>query len=1174
MYKMNVNSIITILLLYINIIKKVINTPVEIDVKTNQQFINAISQKNDVKLNIKKEITINSSLIYNVNSSISKIIIQGESTASSIIKFTNNDGGLSFGSSTKEIEISNITISFKTYFNDNENIYIKNVVVDSGQFFFNTNYQDNNSIIISNSTFIPPKYPISYYIYLINSNFLIEGCKIYGNENILNAFLNAKNLKNNENYGELIIKDTLISGGHFSKAFDIYNVKDVIIDNSNFRELVNPSKKGGGTLNFITCTNITISNSNFNDNHSFSNGGSLNFNKPLTINLNNLTFTNSTAVISGSAISINSEIIDHSYVVIKDISVKDVNVISSREASGLFLGLLGYIEIDIENVYCDNIHSQESDGSLIFINGDLSMNIKNITANNITGNGVGALFINTVNVNDVIINAKDIIFSNSYINSQKNTASFLRLTAGLFEASNVTIINIGGDYSSLIVQQNTGIVKINNLLIDGYNSKIPTALFESDIRDKKVSLELNKIVVKNIKSNGVIISLQDTECLITNSEFVNIHSCYINEECYQNKEIIFYMEKASIAILNWESKINFENVIFTNVYGERGFFNGVGTTTTFKNVTIQDGYEKMGIFNIDYNNSSKGDFIIHNSYFINNKGINGNIANIVYCPKGDYTLNFYNSHFYNNYSSKFGGVIYSINEYTPSNVLFSNCEFLNNNSKYGNIAYSLDKNSEPKFIFKDSTFLNKLKSEKYSFVTNPTKLMFSENSYIINNILSGDVINKNIIFKIYDDYENKFIFGYDADLLNINELFFFEVKATDMEGKTENIALFGQRKSYCWEDSCSINNLKIVGIPGEYLFKLKLLTYGSYSKFYNDEISMKIKILECNETKYIYQFKEHPTIKSCYSPTCHASCNTGECINDNVCDCTKTPFTGLYCDEHYILHRNKYMDYFHRLLAIILIIMDIICMYYTIKYRNNPVVKGGSINFLIIILFGLILNSCYIFFISKKRETNGDCYNIYILKNIGFSLVFGSILVKTYRINFIFTHVKHSIIFKTYKMYMIIGLIILFHTILLIIWIIFKNLNCVLLYTTLEEEYHDCKYSKTKFLSIIFNSVILFIGTYLAYSIRYVNDNFKEPLAVPIYVYSVCNILSEIVDHIEDIPLSFKDEVMIFSVIIYTLVILYYLYIKKFITIWKKEPEFISTSQFKLNEIPLNTYKL
>jgi len=37
------------------------------------------------------------------------------------------------------------------------------------------------------------------------------------------------------------------------------------------------------------------------------------------------------------------------------------------------------------------------------------------------------------------------------------------------------------------------------------------------------------------------------------------------------------------------------------------------------------------------------------------------------------------------------------------------------------------------------------------------------------------------------------------------------------------------------------------------------------------------------------------------------------------------------------------MDYFHRLLAIILIIMDIICMYYTIKYRNNPVVKGGKI---------------------------------------------------------------------------------------------------------------------------------------------------------------------------------------------------------------------------------------
>jgi len=38
----------------------------------------------------------------------------------------------------------------------------------------------------------------------------------------------------------------------------------------------------------------------------------------------------------------------------------------------------GYIVMDIEDLYCENIHSYQSDGPLIYINEDVKMEIKYI----------------------------------------------------------------------------------------------------------------------------------------------------------------------------------------------------------------------------------------------------------------------------------------------------------------------------------------------------------------------------------------------------------------------------------------------------------------------------------------------------------------------------------------------------------------------------------------------------------------------------------------------------------------------------------------------------------------------------------------------------------------------------------------------------------------------------
>ncbi|ORX42549.1 hypothetical protein BCR36DRAFT_306636 [Piromyces finnis] len=134
-----------------------------------------------------------------------------------------------------------------------------------------------------------------------------------------------------------------------------------------------------------------------------------------------------------------------------------------------------------------------------------------------------------------------------------------------------------------------------------------------------------------------------------------------------------------------------------------------------------------------------------------------------------------------------------------------------------------------------------------------------------------------------------------------------------------------------------------------------------------------------------------------YKPVCDPMCNSGICINDNICDCSKTKFRGKLCDERYQLKRNKIMDNLTFLLCLILISIQIILIIFVFKFRNNKVIKSGSTDFMIIILCGSLLYSFHIILYSFSR-TQLSCYLISIFKYIGFSLVYGSILVKTYRI--------------------------------------------------------------------------------------------------------------------------------------------------------------------------------
>jgi len=81
-----------------------------------------------------------------------------------------------------------------------------------------------------------------------------------------------------------------------------------------------------------------------------------------------------------------------------------------------------------------------------------------------------------------------------------------------------------------------------------------------------------------------------------------------------------------------------------------------------------------------------------------------------------------------------------------------------------------------------------------------------------------------------------------------------------------------------------------------------------------------------------------------YFPKCETSCNSGDCINNNVCDCSKTHFTGQYCNEYEKLNRMEKMDIFITMISVLMIIASVIIIYFLLHCKNYPNIKGGKNN--------------------------------------------------------------------------------------------------------------------------------------------------------------------------------------------------------------------------------------
>ncbi|ORX42624.1 hypothetical protein BCR36DRAFT_362122 [Piromyces finnis] len=340
------------------------------------------------------------------------------------------------------------------------------------------------------------------------------------------------------------------------------------------------------------------------------------------------------------------------------------------------------------------------------------------------------------------------------------------------------------------------------------------------------------------------------------------------------------------------------------------------------------------------------------------------------------------------------------------------------------------------------------------------------------NMLSGETILKKINFVIEDDFDQ--VINTDP-IEKISDLIFFNIEMND----TYNAKLIGQTGFYCDIGICTIPSFKVVGIPGNYELIISLQTFGNYIEFNNSKIEVGLTINECNDS-YLYQDIENIGIKSCYLPKCNPSCNTGKCININICDCSNSQYVGLYCNEYYKTEKTEILDLVVKIISYSLTFITILLLIGIWVFKKNEKVKAASFDFLVLILIGIIINNMYLIVLTKKQDSVENCVAEYLFKNVGFSLVFGCILGKTLRIFIIFeNNRKLKFLIRKKPMYSIVFSILLFHLATTLIMTLKNEVHLniqEITYNGKKQQYNSCSFPPLKKIGYI---ILFFFKIYI-----------------------------------------------------------------------------------------------
>lgn len=439
---------------------------------------------------------------------------------------------------------------------------------------------------------------------------------------------------------------------------------------------------------------------------------------------------------------------------------------------------------------------------------------------------------------------------------------------GYFVLVECTFQKFKGIKSGLFKQENYGTIEIKGSTIIDFYSKYPEPIFyinNLNYLDNDIKLIIWDLTVKNVYQEGVLFYLNNCSAEINNSSFDNIHECYLHNNCNSDKDIPEENFESALFYQTGSTNFKITNCTFNHIYGKYGTKITRGNTKIYNSELTNSYFQNGFLYYPDTTDKTiRGTYWFEDLLFKNNTSVSGTFLHISDVKtKVNLFGSFTNVRFISNTATNFGGVIFSEagRNVTIDSVDFKECSFEENKAERGKISYVHDNNHDVNYVMQNKNTMINLKKDINNFVTNPTHLLFDDydNSTLVIN--SGDRIGQ-YSCTIYDDYGNKFNQSTDISDYTLDELIFYELSLEGIEKREQHSIIYGPNSGYCLNNNCKFKNIRLVGTPGNYLLKLRIVGFGHYNEFSNNEASLSIEIKECDTRKFNYQDKDGGNIKS------------------------------------------------------------------------------------------------------------------------------------------------------------------------------------------------------------------------------------------------------------------------------------------------------------------------
>uniref|UniRef100_A0AC34EZB1 G-protein coupled receptors family 3 profile domain-containing protein n=1 Tax=Panagrolaimus sp. ES5 TaxID=591445 RepID=A0AC34EZB1_9BILA len=214
-------------------------------------------------------------------------------------------------------------------------------------------------------------------------------------------------------------------------------------------------------------------------------------------------------------------------------------------------------------------------------------------------------------------------------------------------------------------------------------------------------------------------------------------------------------------------------------------------------------------------------------------------------------------------------------------------------------------------------------------------------------------------------------------------------------------------------------------------------------------------------------------------------------------------------DATVVIREKQYISYF--LFAIMSsfslfgVLLALFFLFFNIKYRNHRFIKMSSPNMNNMIIAGSICTYVSVFLLGIDTRNVSEmlfeklCYAKTWVLSIGFTLAFGSMFSKTWRVHSIFTNIrKDKKAIKDYQLFMIVALIMAIDAVILGLWAVISPFK----YSITDHEafvsknylvipqLERCQSDYSIFFQVVFyviKGMLMIFGCFLAWETRAVN---------------------------------------------------------------------------------------